>query len=39
MSKEEYTFEQNLDLIAFSLIVYIAIFVTGIEFRQIVKDD
>jgi hypothetical protein len=39
MSKEEYTFEQNLDLIAFSLILYVAVSVTGIEFRQIVKDD
>ena len=35
MNKEEYTFIQNLDLIAFSLILYVAISVTGITFKEL----
>lgn len=39
MSKEEYTFIQNIDFIAFTLILYVAISVTGITFKEVNKDE
>jgi len=39
MSKEEYSFIHKLDIIAFSLIVYVAISVTGITLKKTFKDE